>query len=65
MSIYDLVAPLGIATILLVLITAFLGLRTHIAPAKMRRKLHIIFAVIAITVALVHGGIVLYTKFFA
>ena len=60
MSLYSFVIPLGIASIVGLIITVLLGLRTKIFPAKLRLRLHIVFAIIVLVIALVHGSIVLY-----
>ena len=61
---YDLVVPLGIITISCMLITAFLGMRILKIKAKTRLLLHKIMALTTVTLALIHGGIVIYFKFF-
>jgi hypothetical protein len=62
MSLYQLIVPIGITTLSLLIITILLGLRTKIIPAKIRIKLHITLALITLTIAIIHSGIVLYSK---
>lgn len=61
MSLFQLIIPLGITTICCLIITIVLGLRTKILSAKIRRKVHITFAIITLVLAVIHSGIVLYT----
>jgi hypothetical protein len=57
---YQFVIPLGIATIICLVMTVLLGLRTNIIQTKIRIKLHIGFATATLILALIHGGIVIY-----
>ncbi|MBN1700105.1 MAG: hypothetical protein JW881_21520 [Spirochaetales bacterium] len=57
---YQLVIPLGIATIICLIITFLLGLRTQLVKAGLRVKIHIGFAITTLVLAVVHGGIVIY-----
>ena len=64
MSLFQLIIPLGITTISCLFITILLGLRTKIIPIKIRRKVHITFAIITLILAVIHSGIVIYTNIY-
>lgn len=63
MALSDFIIPLGIITLSLLIITALFGRRTKIIKAKLRLRIHKILAVTTITLALSHGGIVLYNQY--
>ncbi|MBN2737995.1 MAG: hypothetical protein JXR70_13500 [Spirochaetales bacterium] len=50
---------LGISTLIFLLITAFLGLRTNFFKAKTRLRVHKICALTTVLLALIHGGYIL------
>jgi len=60
----NVVEVLGITTFILLLVTALFGMRIIKIDAKIRRKIHVAMAVTAICAAALHGGTVLYLKFF-
>lgn len=62
MSWSEIVRYLGLATILVVLVTASLGFFKF--AIKDRLKLHKYFAFAAVILALIHGGIVIYRVYF-
>jgi len=62
-GLYGLVVPIGITIVVLLIVTALLGLKSKMIPVKMRVRIHKIIAVIAITLALIHGSIVFYTNY--
>ncbi|MBN2532666.1 MAG: hypothetical protein JXB88_07235 [Spirochaetales bacterium] len=64
MSLFDFIIPIGIITISCLVITVILGLRTNLFPAKIRVKLHITIAIITLVLALIHAGIVIYSKIY-
>ena len=64
MSLFSLIIPVGIATISCLVITVLLGLRTKLLPAKIRVKVHIIFAVITLVLAMIHAGIVIFSRIY-
>jgi hypothetical protein len=64
MSLYDIVVPLGIASLSLALITVVFGFFRKLLPAKPRVLIHKVLGFLLLLVAATHGAIILYFKLF-
>jgi hypothetical protein len=63
MPLYDLTIIVGIITFPFFLITILLGMKINILPAAVRRKLHIVSALITLVCATAHVALAFYMKY--